>query len=171
MRPLPHVDPTAPHGRLRSALLRVMSTRLFTAFERSLPFRLTMWRLAPGLIRVTGGRFARAFPFPTEVIETRDLRNGRPHRRVVAYFHDGDRVTTIASKGGMKADPFWFQNALADPNVRFAGRPYRADVVSDPASATRLWAIADRFFPSYAAYRAHAARYERTIPILQLIPR
>lgn len=121
-------------------ILRLMSARPIVAVERSLLFRLVVWRIAPRLMRVTGGRLARTLPFPADVLDARD---GRPHRRVVIYFHDGDRVTVIPSKAGMSDDRFWFQNALTDPNVRFGGR----------------------------AFRAAAARHDRTIPILRLTPR
>jgi hypothetical protein len=88
----------------------------------------------------------------------------------VIYFHDGERVIVIPSKAGMAEDPFWYQNALADPDVIFGGRPFRAEVVTDPASQTRIWALADRFYPPNVTYRALAARYDRTIPSLQLTP-
>jgi deazaflavin-dependent oxidoreductase (nitroreductase family) len=166
---LPHVDPDPPQG-LRRLVLRLLSSRLFTAAERSLPFRLVVWRLAPRAMRLTGGRLAALYPFPAAVLETRDERNGRPHRRVVVYFHEGDRVTVIPSRGGGPRDPFWFDNAVADPDVRFGGRRYRAQVVADAGAQARLWELADRFYPPYVSYREHAARSGRAIPILQLHP-
>lgn len=168
-RPLPHVEPAPPRGA-RRMLVRAMGGRAFTAVERSLPFRLIVWRLAPRLMRLTGGRLAALLPFPAEVIETRDPRNGRPHRRVVVYFHDDDRVTVAASKGGMAHDPQWYRNALADPEVRFAGWAYRAQTVTDAGELARLWTLADRVYPPHAASRAHAARSGRTIPLVQLTP-
>jgi deazaflavin-dependent oxidoreductase (nitroreductase family) len=170
MPTLPHVDPVAPRTPLHRALLRLLGTRVMTAVERSLPFRLVVWRLAPRLMRLTGGRIAALLPFPAAVLETRDTRNGRPHRRVVVYFHDGDRVTVIPSKGGMPEDPFWYRNALADPDVRLGGAAFRAQVVTDAAAQARLWALGDRFYPAYATTRRQAARNGRTIPILQLTP-
>jgi hypothetical protein len=73
------------------------------------------------LMRLTGGRFARLFPMPTGIIDTRDARNGNRHRRCVLYFHDGERTTVIPTKGGLPSDPFWYQNALADPNRSHSG--------------------------------------------------
>jgi deazaflavin-dependent oxidoreductase (nitroreductase family) len=168
-RPLPHIEPAPPRGA-RRALMRPMSGRAFTAVERSLPFRLIVWRLAPRLVRITGGWLAALLPFPAAVIETRDARNGRPHRRLVVYFHDGDRVTVIASKGGMADDPHWYRNALAVPDVRFGGQACRAQPVTDARELSRLWTLADRAYPPHAASRAHAARRERTIPLMQLTP-
>lgn len=170
-RALPYVDPQAVKSRPHRTVLRLMGARPIVALERGLVFRLVVWRIAPVLMRVTGGRFARTLPFPADVIETRDARDGRPHRRVVIYFHDGERVIVIPSKAGMPDDPFWYQNALADPNVLLGGRPFRAEAVDDPASLTRIWALADRCYPPNVTYRAVAAGHERTIPVLQLTPR
>jgi deazaflavin-dependent oxidoreductase (nitroreductase family) len=168
-RDLPHAAPDPPHG-LRRTLLRLMSSPTFGAVERSLPFRLVVWRLTPRLLRLTGGRLAALLPVPVAVLETRDPRNGRPHRRAVIYFHDGERITVVPSRGGGPRDPHWYENALADPAVRFGGRDCRAEAVVDETARARLWELADRFYPPYVAYREHAARSGRTIPLLQLVP-
>jgi deazaflavin-dependent oxidoreductase (nitroreductase family) len=88
---------------------------------------------------------------------------------VVIYFHDGERVTIVASKLGYERHPAWFHNLEADPDVTFGGVPMRATVVSDEAERERLWALADKVFAPYAAYRREAARANRTIPIVQLV--
>jgi deazaflavin-dependent oxidoreductase (nitroreductase family) len=150
--------------------LHMMSKDASVALEGSLPFRILTWRLVPVLMRLTGGRFASLVPLPIGVIETRDARNGRPHRRVVLYFHDGDSVIVIPSKAGRPEDPFWYQNALADPVVHFESKSFRAEPVEDPASRKRLWGLADQFYPPSITYRRRAARTGRTIPLLQLIP-
>src|ERR1044071_6223750 len=128
-RALPYVDSHARQSPLRQAMLRQMSSPLMAATEGSLPFQLTAWRLVPILMRLTGGRFARLLPIPVGVIETRDTRNGKPHRRPALYFHDGDRIAVIPSKAGLADDPFWYQNALANPNVLFESQPLRAERV------------------------------------------
>ena len=128
------------------------------ALERSLAFRLTVWRIAPRLMRVTGGRLARTLPFPADVIETRDTRNGRAHRRVVVYFHDGERVTVIPSKAGMPEDPFWYKNALADPNVTSAASPSapRPSTTLHPRRASGASPIAPTRRASPTARSPHA---------------
>jgi deazaflavin-dependent oxidoreductase (nitroreductase family) len=168
-RELPSVDPTAERGRILGAGLRFMGRPAMVAFETSFLFRYTAWRIVPVLMRLTGGRFGALVPLPIGVIETKDLRNGRPHRRAVLYFNDGDGVVVIASKAGWPEDPFWYRNALADPAVRFEARAYRAVPVEDAAEQARLWQLADVFHPSSVAYRERAARSGRTIPILRLV--
>jgi deazaflavin-dependent oxidoreductase (nitroreductase family) len=167
---IPYVEPVEPTGP-RRLILRLLSSPLMAATERTLPFRLIVWRLTPRLMRLTGGRLAALLPFPAVVIETRDLRNGRPHRRVVIYFNDGDNVIVVPSRGGGPRDPFWLQNAVADPAVQLDRGAYRAVVVADETEQARLWELAQRFYPPYATYRAHAARSGRRIPLLELRPR
>jgi deazaflavin-dependent oxidoreductase (nitroreductase family) len=167
---IPYVEPVAPTA-LRRPILRLLSSPPMAASERSLPFRLIVWRLAPRLMCLTGGRLAALLPFPTAVIETRDLRNGRPHRRLVVYFNDGDNAIVVASRGGGPRDPFWLENAVLDPAVRLGGGAYRAAVVTDEIEQARLWELAERFYPPYASYRAHSVRSGRSIPLLELRPR
>ena len=92
-------------------------------------------------------------------------------RNAVIYFHDGDRVTIVASKAGDARHPAWFHNLRANPDVTFGGIPMRAAVVTDEAERRRLWTLADRVFAPYAAYRRDAAKGNRTIPIVQLTAR
>lgn len=70
----------------------------------------------------------------------------------------------------MAQHPAWFHNAVAHPDVRLNGLPFRAEVVEDEDEHARLWDLADRIFPPYADYRGRAAEAGRTIPILRLIP-
>jgi deazaflavin-dependent oxidoreductase (nitroreductase family) len=166
----PYVDPRARRGPIMRTALRLMTKKPFVAFETSLFYRLTAWRLVPVLMRLTGGRLAKLVPLPIGVIETKDARNGRPHRRAVLYFHYDHRIIVIPSKGGWPEDPFWYQNAVANPAVRFESRPCRATVIEDPDSRKRLWALADEFYPPNSAHRERAARSGRAIPLLQLVP-
>ena len=55
--------------------------------------------------------------------------------------------------------------------MSFGGQPFHVEVIDDESARTRLWELADRVFPPYAAYRDRAARAGRRIPILQLVPR
>ncbi len=163
---LRHVDPLARRGRVYRAAAWLMGTRAAGWVSRRV-----VWRLDPHLMRLTRGRIGFGLLLPTALLETRGARTGLPRRNAVIYFHDGDRVTIIASKLGLPEHPSWYRNAVANPNVTLGGRPFRAEVVEDEAERRRLWALAYRVFPAYATYRASAARAGRTIPILQLTPR
>jgi deazaflavin-dependent oxidoreductase (nitroreductase family) len=162
---LPYVDPRASHGPVYRAYVRFLGTRLAAWLSINV-----VWKVDPCLMRLTGGRLGMGLMLPTALLETRGARTGRLRRNGVIYFHDGERVTIVASKLGAPEHPAWFHNVRANRDVLFGGQPFRAEVVEEESSRARLWELADRVFPPYAAYRARAARVGRTIPILQLVP-
>jgi hypothetical protein len=168
MRIPPYVAPEPPRG-LGKVAMRLLDTRLSCAVERSLPFQWIVWRLAPRAMALFGNRLPSFLPFAAAVLETRDLRNGRPHRRAVVYFNDGEDIVLTPSKAGMPTDPHWLENAIADPAVVFGGQPFRAEVVDDEDERARLIELGDTYYPPYVRYRAHAARHGRQIPALRLV--
>lgn len=165
-RPLRRVDPLAHRGLLYRAYVRFLGTRLAAWLSPRL-----VWRVDPLLLRLTGGRLGMGLILPTALLQTRRARTGQLRRNGVIYFHDGERVTIVASKLGAPEHPSWFHNARANPDVLLAGLPFRAEIVLEEAERERLWSLADRVFPPYASYRERAGRAGRTIPILQLTPR
>jgi deazaflavin-dependent oxidoreductase (nitroreductase family) len=130
-----------------------------------------VWKIDPYLLRATRGRVGMGLVLPTALLETRGAKSGKLRRNAAIYFHDGDRVTIIASKAGDAKHPAWFHNLRAHPDVTFGGVPMWATVISDQDERQRLWTLADRVFAPYATYRRDAAKANRTIPIIQLTPR
>jgi deazaflavin-dependent oxidoreductase (nitroreductase family) len=162
---LRYVDPGRRRGWFSRAYAAFSATRLGRLISAKLA-----WKVDPYLLRATRGRLGMGLVLPTAVLETRGARTGRVRRNAVIYFHDGDRVTVIASKAGAATHPAWFHNLRAHPDVKLGGVPMRAEVVSDEAERRRLWELADRVFAPYAAYREEAARANRTIPVVRLTP-
>lgn len=160
-----YIDPRRRRGPLYRAWAHLVASPLGLWLSRHIG-----WKIDPHLLRLTGGRVGTALVIPTALLETRGARSGQARRNGVIYFHDGERVTLIASKAGAPEHPSWFHNARANPEVRLNGQPFRAEVIEDEQSRKRLWELADRVFPSFSTYRESAARSGRTIPILQLIP-
>jgi deazaflavin-dependent oxidoreductase (nitroreductase family) len=165
-RPLPYVDPYKRRGRLYFAMARLSATKAGAWVAENIS-----WKLDPLLLRLTRGRLSTAGPLAVGLLESRGARTGRPRRNATLYFHDGDRVTIVASKRGWPTNPAWYYNLRKHPEIVFGGVPLRAEVVEDEAERARLWDLADRVFPEYAHYRAEARKAGRTIPILQLLPR
>jgi deazaflavin-dependent oxidoreductase (nitroreductase family) len=168
---LRYVNPHAARSPVYRALVRLMSTRAMTWASRTRLWSSVIWKIDPYLLRVTRGRLGTGLIVPTALLQTVGARSGRARRNAVIYFHDGDRVTIIASHAGLAGNPAWFHNLRANPDVRLGGQPFQAEVVEDEATRARLWGLADRVFPAFVAYRRSAGRSGRTIPIVQLIPR
>jgi deazaflavin-dependent oxidoreductase (nitroreductase family) len=165
-RALPYVDPQKRRGVIYRAYARLVGTRPMGWFSRRV-----VWKLDPFLLRISRGRIGMGLLLPTALLETRGARTGRPRRNGVIYFHDGERVTIIASKLGLPGHPAWFHNLCAHPDVELGGQPFHAEIVADESERKRIWQLADRVFPAYAAYRERSARSGRSIPIVQLTPR
>jgi len=167
MRPrLRYVDPERPPGLFSRVYAALANTRL----GRFMSVHL-VWKVDPYLMRLTRGRLGMGMVMPTALLETRGAKTGALRRNVVIYFNDGELVTIVASKLGLPEHPAWFHNLRTDPDVTFGGIPMRATVVEDEAERDRLWALADRVFAPYAAYRREAAKAGRSIPIVQLTER
>ena len=148
---------------MRRAYAAFSTTRFARVVSRHLG-----WKLDPFLLRVTGGRLSTTLFIPSGVLETVGARTGERRRHAVIYFHDGDRVTIVASYAGSPRDPAWYFNVKAHPDVTFAGVPMRATVIEDATERERLWVLADNVFPGYATYRRQAGAVNRVIPIIQL---
>jgi deazaflavin-dependent oxidoreductase (nitroreductase family) len=163
---LKYVDPSQPRGWFSRAYAAFSNTRM----GRFLSIHL-VWKLDPPLMRATRGRLGFDLMIPTALLETRGAKSGLVRRNAVIYFHDGERVTIIASKLGLPNHPAWFHNLRANPDVTLGGVPMRATVVADEDERRRLWVLADQVFAPYAVYRREAAEAGREIPIVQLSPR
>lgn len=165
-RTLPHVDPSKRRSRLYFVFARLSATKFGAWFSPNVS-----WKLDPFLLKLTRGRLSTAGPLAVGLLESRGARTGLPRRNATLYFHDGDRVTIIASKRGLPENPAWYYNLRAHPDVLYGGIPFRAELVKDEVERQRLWALADRVFPEYADYRERAGSAGRVIPIFQLLPR
>jgi deazaflavin-dependent oxidoreductase (nitroreductase family) len=163
---LRYVDATHQPGVVARVYAALAATRLSRFISRHVS-----WKLDPLLLRLTRGRLATTIVFPTAVLETTGARSGARRRNAIIYFHDGDRVTIVASNAGSPRHPSWYHNLRTHPDVVFGGIAMRATVVNDEAQRQRLWELADRVFPAFANYRRDAAMVQRSIPIVQLTPR
>lgn len=163
---LKRVDPARRRSLLSRAFAVVSATRPGRLFSAKV-----VWKLDPHLLRITRGRLGMGLVLPTALLETRGAKSGALRRNAVIYFHDGERVTIVASKAGAAKHPAWFHNLCAHPDVTFGGIPMRATVVGDEDERRRIWTLADRVFAPYATYRREAGAANREIPIVQLTQR
>jgi deazaflavin-dependent oxidoreductase (nitroreductase family) len=129
------------------------------------------WKVDRHLLKLTRGRYSTAWPLAAALLETRGARTGRSRRNATLYFHDGDRVTIVASLRGWPRNPAWYHNLCRHPDILFGGSPFRAEVVEEESERRRLWELADRVYPPYAEFRERAGEAGRVIPIVRLVPR
>lgn len=163
---LRYVDPYQRRGRVYLAICRLSTSKA----GRWLAEKLA-WRLDPLFLKLTRGRFSTTGPVACALLETRGARTAQRRRTATLYFHDGDRVTIIASKQGRPEHPAWYHNLHKHPEVVFGCVLFRAEIVEDEAERQRLWDLADRVFPQFATYREWAGKTGRVIPIVQLVGR
>jgi deazaflavin-dependent oxidoreductase (nitroreductase family) len=163
---LPYVDPYERRGRVYLAVCRLSATKAGAWIAETIS-----WKLDPRLLKLTRGRFSTAGPLAIALLESRGARTGLQRRNATLYFHDGERVTIVASKRGLPEHPAWYYNLRAHPEIVYGGVPFRAELVEAEAERERLWRLADRVFPEYARYRERAAQAGREIPIFQLVVR
>lgn len=171
-RPRPglrYVDPLARRGPVYRAYVRQAGGRFARWLSQQAIWSAVVWKIDPYLLRLTRGRIGTGLLLPTALLQTRGARTGLVRRNAVIYFHDGERITIIASQAGRPDNPSWFHNLRANPDVLLGGQPFQAEIIEDEAQRARLWQLADRVFPAFAAYRNSAALAGRTIPIVQLL--
>jgi hypothetical protein len=94
------------------------------------------WKLDPLLLRISNGRIATTLVFPTALLETRGAKSGLPRRNAIIYFHDGNRVTIVASNAGATRHPAWYHNLQAHPDVTFGGIPCTRSSLNPGTNAT-----------------------------------
>ena len=118
---LRYVDPHKRRGHLYLALCRFSATRAGAWLSIHVA-----WKVDSHLLKLTRGRFSTAAPVAAALLESRGARTGQPRRNATLYFHDGDRITIIASLRGWPKNPACYYNLRKHPNVVFGGLPLRA---------------------------------------------
>jgi deazaflavin-dependent oxidoreductase (nitroreductase family) len=112
-----------------------------------------------------GGRFAGS---PMILVNHVGAKSGTAYTSPLVYTRDGDNFVIIASKGGSPADPHWFLNLVANPDVTIeVGSetiPVRARVAEGEERA-RLYDAQAAQMPNFAEY---AQATTREIPVVVL---
>ena len=122
------------------------------------------WVCHRRVYRLTGGRVGlwRAKPGKWGAMRLRTIgrRTGREHAVIVGYFEDGPNLVTMAMNGWGDAEPQWWLNLQANPDIR-------VDLVDGPRLVTaraahgeererlwQRWRELDRNLDAYAARRS-----------------
>jgi deazaflavin-dependent oxidoreductase (nitroreductase family) len=108
---------------------------------------------------------------PVVILTTVGRRTGAIRKNPVMRIPYGTGYLAVASNAGAPADPAWYRNLKVHPEVwvqdRAVKRQLRAREVSGEEK-TRMWAVAERYWPHFPEYRRKAGA--REIPIVVLEP-
>ena len=152
-----------------------MKARPYTATEVAIanPIIRVMSRLNTWAYRMTGGRLGGTFlrGAPVMLLTVVGRKSGRSLTSPLLYLRDGDRLVTVASKGGMDQHPLWYLNLVANPDVDVqigtAVQPMRARTAAD-GERSNYW---PKLVAMYRDYDDYQARTKRKIPVVVLSPR
>jgi deazaflavin-dependent oxidoreductase (nitroreductase family) len=124
------------------------------------------------LLPLTRGKMSTGFGQPVVLLHVRGAKSGVERTVPLLATKHGDEIVLIASKAGAKANPAWFHNVRANPDVEVTLRgdrvPMRATIAAG-VERERLWAMANDNYSGYARYQQRAG--DRTIPVVALRPR
>jgi deazaflavin-dependent oxidoreductase (nitroreductase family) len=105
---------------------------------------------------------------PLLLLTTTGAKSGKRRTTPVMYLHDGDRLLVFASKGGAPANPAWYHNLLAHPEVTIEVGTETYEATATPLTGEerdRLYARQAELYPQFGQYQARATR---KIPVIAL---
>lgn len=107
---------------------------------------------------------------PTLILTTTGRKTGQERKFALIYQKRGADYVIVASKGGAPEHPRWYQNLLANPEVKvqvkgdkFTARAHTAASGERP----ELWEMMARVWPDYNEYQK---KTDREIPVVVLQP-
>jgi deazaflavin-dependent oxidoreductase (nitroreductase family) len=123
------------------------------------------------LYRMSGGTLgSRLSGAPVMLLTTRGRKSGEPRTTPLLYLRDGDKVITVASKGGYPTHPGWYLNLQANPDVEVQIGPERRKMHAETASPQHKAGYWQRLIALYPGYQAYQDRTTREIPVVILRP-
>jgi|SRR3954454_16153745 len=102
------------------------------------------------------------------LLTSKGARSGQTRLNPLAYTRDGERFVVIASKGGNPANPDWYHNVVANPEVtvEVGGDRFQAHArVAEGAERERLFDAQAALMPNFAEYQQKTSRQ---IPVIVL---
>jgi deazaflavin-dependent oxidoreductase (nitroreductase family) len=123
------------------------------------------------IYRVSGGRIGSSFfGAPVMLLTTTGRRSGQPRTAPLLYLRDGERIVTVASKGGMSHHPLWYRNLEAHPDVEVEIGATKQRMRARCANAEEKRAYWPKLVSMYADYAVYQTRTTRDIPVVILDP-
>ncbi len=104
------------------------------------------------------------------LLTTTGRRTGKRHTVPLLYLRDGASVVVIASYGGRRHHPQWYQNLVAEPAAELQILDKRLQVTARTAGAAERAQWWPRIVTAYSDYAVYQSRTDREIPIVFLTP-
>ena len=114
-----------------------------------------------------GGQFEGA---PLLLLHTVGAKSGQPRVNPVMYQRVTDGYAVFASKAGAPANPAWYHNLLAHPEVKAEIGTTTVELrarVAEGQERERIWAAQKAAYPGFADYEEKTTRQ---IPVVILEP-
>jgi deazaflavin-dependent oxidoreductase (nitroreductase family) len=130
-------------------------------------------RFDPFFLRATRGRFSASnlFGYSALMLTTIGAKTGLHRSVALAFFHDGNRIVIVASRGGIDRHPGWYHNLKVHLEAAVLLDSYSGSYTAYEATGEereRLWALACDHYAGYAAYQKRAM--DRRLPVMVLTP-
>ncbi len=123
------------------------------------------------LYKATGGLIGRRLVRNDMcLLTTTGRRTGKRHTVPLLYLRDGDSVVVIASYGGRRQHPEWYQNLMAEPAAELQILDNRLQVTARTADAAERAQWWPRIVTAYSDYALYQSRTDREIPVVFLTP-
>ena len=117
------------------------------------------------------GRVGGVFEgMPLLLLHHTGAKSGKSRINPLAYQTDGGRYVIFASKGGAPANPDWYHNLKAHPNVSIEVGTDTIDVLATEATGEerdRLYRAQAERVPQFTEYEH---KTDRVIPVIVLTP-
>jgi deazaflavin-dependent oxidoreductase (nitroreductase family) len=108
---------------------------------------------------------------PLLLLRHTGAKSGKSRVNPLAYQSDNGRYVIFASKGGAPANPDWYHNLKAHPDVTIEVGTDTIDVIASEASGEereRLFRTQAERVPQFGEYEQ---KTDRAIPVIVLTPR
>ena len=102
------------------------------------------------------------------ILTTTGAKTGDKRESPLAYTLDGDKVIVVASKGGSPANPAWYHNVVADPNVTVELNGKRFEATATVAEGNERRRLYDAHAAVHASFTDYETKTERVIPVIVL---
>ena len=132
-----------------------------------------MSRAQTWVYKKTGGRLGGTFlqGAPVALLTTIGRKTGEPRISPLLYLREGNRVVLIASKGGAAANPMWYLNLKANPEVSVQIKDEVLKLKARDATEEERAHYWPKMAQMYTSFDDYQSWTDRVIPVVICDPR